>query len=352
MESTSLSQKKASLVQLGTIFNAVVNREEWSGYSLGINKQEFDEFVALLPAVKSHNGWFSLDMIFLALGAWSELLTSKNLDTWLGKYTLKDHDGSKSVAIICAGNIPLVGFHDVLCCYLSGHSMKIKLSSDDALLIKSVVELLSKFDGNVYSQLSFVENKLKDFDAVIATGSNNTSRYFNDYFGKYPNIIRKSRTSIAVLSGSESEDEMERLADDVFSFYGLGCRNVTKLFLPRGFDLDRVFKGFFKMKDVIQNNKYANNYDYHKSIFLLENFKILENGFLILKEDDSLFSPIGTLYYEYYDDLNNVEKTVLEHKSQIQCRVGFNGIPFGDAQNPQLWDYADQVDTIGFLNEL
>ena len=189
-------------------------------------------------------------------------------------------------------------------------------------------------------------------NAVIATGSNESFKHFEYYFKDYPTLLRKSRTSIAILTGEESLEERKALASDIFLYFGLGCRNVTKLFLPRGFDLDRIFKGFFKMKDVIQNNKYANNYDYHKSIFLLENFKILENGFLILKEDDSLFSPIGTLYYEYYDDLNNVEKTVLEQKSQIQCRVGVNGIPFGDAQNPQLWDYADQVDTIGFLNEL
>ena len=211
---------------------------------------------------------------------------------------------------------------------------------------------MSKYDENVHSQIVFEKNKLKKFDAVVATGSNNTSRYFKDYFGKYPNIIRKSRTSIAVLDGSESEKDLEDFSEDVFTYYGLGCRNVTKVYLPEGFDINRIFKCFFKKSDIIQNNKYANNYDYHKAIFLLENYSLLENGFILLKEDKSIFSPIGTLYYEFYNNLKNLEDLIDQNRDQIQCRVGINGIPFGKAQKPELWDYADKVDTMKFLTSI
>ena len=352
MERTPLSQKKETLVQLGNIFNSIVNEEEWPGYSIGINEKEYNDFKTLLPALKSHNGWFSYDMIVLALSAWSNMLKIDCLNDWLNKYSFDYDSSNKTVAIICAGNIPMVGFHDVLCGYLSGHSLMIKLSSDDSLLIPAIVELMSNYDNNILDQISFVTTKLKGFDAVIATGSNNTSRYFNDYFGKYPNIIRQSRTSVAVLNGNETENDLMELAKDVFSYYGLGCRNVTKLFLPKGFDLDKIFKGFFHMKEIVNNNKYANNYDYYKAIFLLEKFEIIENGFIVLKEDKSLFSPIGTLYYEYYNELEQVNELLVKEQSQIQCKVGSNGVSFGKAQEPNLWDYADQIDTMSFLNNI
>ena len=352
MERTSLLQKKETLVQLGNIFNSLVKEGNWPGYSIGINEKEYNDFKSLLPSLKNHNGWFSYDMIVLALEAWSNLLKIDNLNDWLNKYSFEHVSINKKVAIICAGNIPMVGFHDVICGYISGHSLMIRLSSDDSILIPAIIELMSNFDSNIASQITFVSTKLKGFDAVIATGSNNTSRYFNDYFSKYPNIIRKSRTSVAVLDGNEEEQELIELAKDVFSYYGLGCRNVTKLYLPIGFDLDRIFKGFFHMKELINNNKYANNYDYYKAIFLLDKFEIIENGFVILKEDKSLFSPIGTLYYEYYNEIEQVNELLIKEQNQIQCKVGLNGISFGKAQQPELWDYADQIDTMSFLNNI
>ena len=288
-------------------------------------------------------------MVNSMLKAWSNLLTYDKINNWFSKYSFSENMSSKNIAIICAGNIPMVAFHDLICVYLTGNSIKLKLSSDDNVLIPAIIDLLSKFDVDICDHVVIVKDKLDGFDAVIATGSNNTSRYFKDYFGKYPHIIRKSRTSVAVLDGNESEDEIEKLADDVFLFYGLGCRNVTKLFLPVGFDLDRIFKGFYCKKDVIQNNKYANNYDYYKAIFLLEKYDLIENGFIILKEDSSIFSPIGTLFYEFYDDLNKVENILKEKSEEIQCRVGVKGLPYGKAQKPELWEYADHVDTIEFL---
>ena len=352
MEKTSLYQKKETLVQLGNIFHSLVNEGNWPGYSIGINEKEYNDFKSLLPALKNHNGWFSYDMIVLALNAWANAFKIDNLTVWLNKYSIANNTDTKKVAIICAGNIPMVGFHDIICGYISGHSLLIKLSTDDAVLIPAVVEIMSKFDNNILNQISFVSTKLKDFNAVIATGSNNTSRYFNDYFSKYPNIIRKSRTSVAVLNGEENDEQLIELAKDVFTYYGLGCRNVTKLFLPKGYDLDKLFNAFFHMQDVINNNKYANNYDYHKAIFLLDNFEIIENGFIILKEDKELFSPIGTLFYEFYNHIDDVNEVLTNEDHRIQCRVGLNGIPFGKAQQPTLWDYADNIDTLNFLNTL
>ena len=352
MKTTSLYQKKETLVQLGTIFHSLVKDGNWPGYSIGLNENEYNDFKSLLPTLKNHNGWFSYDMIIIALNAWANAFKMDNLSIWLNKYSIDNNSDAKKVAIICAGNIPMVGFHDIICGYISGHSLLIKLSSDDAVLIPAVIELMSKFDDNIINQISFVSTKLKDFNAVIATGSNNTSRYFNDYFSKYPNIIRKSRTSVAVLNGEENDEQLVELAKDVFTYYGLGCRNVTKLFLPAGYDLNKLFKAFFFMQDVINNNKYANNYDYHKAIFLLDKFEIIENGFLILKEDKEIFSPIGTLYYEFYNQTEEVNKILSHHENQIQCIVGLNGVPFGKAQEPFLWDYADNIDTLNFLNKL
>ena len=348
----SMGKRKAGLVKLGEILKHSSNNDKWPGYSIGVNEDEYNKFVSTLSLVQNHNGWFSLSMVKSMLKTWSDLLTQEKIDQWLSDYTVNRSPSSKTIAIICAGNIPMVAFHDFLSVYILGYSIKLKLSSDDNILIPAVIDLLSKFDADIYDQIDFVKEKLNGFDAVIATGSNNTSRYFKEYFGKYPHIIRKSRTSVAVLDGNETEAELQNLADDVFLYYGLGCRNVTKLYLPVGYDLDRIFKGFYCMKEIIQNNKYANNYDYYKAIFLLEKYDLIENGFIILKEDPSIFSPIGTLYYEFYTNSNKVEDMIKERSEEIQCRVGLNGLPYGKAQNPELWEYADNIDTIDFLINL
>ncbi len=352
MLKSSIDIKKASLIKLGEILKKVVSDEDWPGFSIGITEEEYNKFKNLLPVVKNHNGWFSIDMVKNSLFAWSELLTTNKLEQWLSSYEIQTKESNKNIAIICAGNIPIVAFHDVISGYLSGHSLKVKLASSDNVLLPALIELLSKFDIQILDQIDFIKNKLTGFHAVIATGSNNTSRYFEEYFGKHPSIIRKSRTSIAFLTGDETDTELEELAKDVFMYYGLGCRNVTKLFLPKGFDLDRIFKGFYSMKEIINNNKYANNYNYHKTIFLMDKYEIIENGFLILKEDSSMFSPVGTLYYEFYDDINKVKTYLSENSDLIQCVVGYEGLPFGKAQEPELWDYADNVDTLNFLTNL
>jgi len=345
---TSLNHKIIALSKLGKILSDVAHEKIWSGYSLGINKDEYSSFIDAIKKAKYHNGWFSYDMVIFALLSWSKSLTVENIKFWLSKYEIKANN--QSIAIICAGNIPMVAFHDILCSYLCGMNVQVKLSSSDNVLIPELIKILANFDEKVLDDIVFTD-KVSNFNKVIATGSNNTSRYFNEFFGKYPSIIRKNRTSIAIIDGSETKEDLVNLSKDIFLYYGLGCRNITKLYLPLGYELDNIFGGLFNMKDVIYNNKYANNYDYYKAIFLLENYDIIENGFIILKEDNAIFSPIGTLYYQYYNNKNELDEMLNEHKKEIQCIVGRNYIPFGLSQEPKLWNYSDNIDTIDFLNK-
>jgi hypothetical protein len=271
---------------------------------------------------------------------------------WLERYTLNDTASIKKVGVICAGNLPLVGLHDVLSVILSGHVAFVKLSTDDNLLMPALFKILIRLDESVENQLVFADGLMKDMEAVIATGSNNTSRYFEQYFGHLPHIIRKSRSSVAILNGNETEEELKSLGRDVFAYFGLGCRNVSKVFVPKGYQIDRIFKAFYDYNAIINHHKYANNYDYNKAVWLLNSEQLLDNGFLLLKEDSSLASPTGSLYFEYYEDEFELRKNLEERQAEIQCIVSNADIPFGGSQRPALWDYADGVDTLAFLQSL
>jgi len=346
-----LQQRIKSAVQLGKVLSAIGSNQPWTDFTLGITAEEYQTLQELVKRVRHHNGWFTEKEVLFSFQSWGEALTEENIQNWLGNYQINT-DLTKSVAVIMAGNIPMVGFHDLLCVYLLGGNVKAKLSSDDNVLIPEIIKVLALFDDEVSSKIEFIPFKLEGFDAVIATGSNNTARYFETYFGKYPNIIRKNRTSVAVLNGKETKDELKKLADDVFLYYGLGCRNVTKLFIPKEYDLNLIFGAFFDHIYVAENNKYANNYDYHKAVYLMEQQEMIENGFLLMKQDKSLHSPIGMLFYEYYDNVENIESYLIENENEIQCVVAQNKIPFGDSQKPKLWDYADNIDVIDFLLNL
>ncbi|MFD0932196.1 acyl-CoA reductase [Psychroflexus salinarum] len=297
------------------------------------------------------NAWFTQDQIHSALQEWTKALTKENLSNWLQAYTIEEFS-KKRVAVVMAGNIPLVGFHDFLSVLITGHHFVGKLSSNDSLLIPFLAEELIAMQPEFKSKIEFTKDRLPEFDAVIATGSNNTARYFEYYFKDKPHIIRKNRNSIVVLDGTESKEELEKLGDDIFKYFGLGCRNVSKLFVPQDYDFDDFFKAMFNYKDIINHHKYANNYDYNKAVYLMSSVKLLDNGFLILKEDEQFSSPIGVLFYENYSNKAQLKQRLEKEKENIQCIVGkdkFADANFGQAQHPKLSDYADGVDTIKFL---
>ena len=299
------------------------------------------------------NPWFTKGNIEKSLNAWHNQLTSDMLRSWLNPYNLREVLNPKKVLVVMAGNIPLVGFHDFLSVLISGHKVIVKMSSSDNVLLKVLIEKLITIAPEFRGNISFIDDiKNRKFDGVIATGSDNSAQYFKYYFKGAKKIIRKNRRSIAVLDGGESAVQLKALADDVFAYFGLGCRNVSKLFLPRGYDLNKLFEAFFLYSHVIEHKKYGNNYDYHKAIFLMGSHKLVENGFLLMKEDKSLLSPVAMLYYEYYDDISIVNQFIEQNAGQLQCVVSKKDIPFGDAQEPNLWDYADGVDTIEFLRGL
>lgn len=339
------------LSKLGKVMLAIGREESWSGFDLGVTKEEYEMLQVVVNTAKVYNGWFEPREVRRAFEAWGNMLTTANLKQWMNRYE-EEVKAPKTIAIIMAGNIPLVGWHDLLAVYLSGHKAKVKLSSDDDKLIPALLRILGLFDESLSEVIEISGTKLTGFDAVIATGSNNTSRYFEQYFSGYPNIIRKNRTSVAVLSGNETEEDLKALADDVFAYFGLGCRNVTKIYMPQGYDINNVFGGLFHWQDIVNNKKYGNNYDYHKAVFLLEGYDVLENGFILMKQDKSLVSPIGTLYYEFYESENELRAALKEREEEIQCTVSKTDIPFGKAQSPQLWDYADGVDTMAFLTRI
>lgn len=311
-----------------------------------------------LPALNQafiRNQWFTIQMQLYAIHAWGKLLKNENLTNWLEPYQLSVQTEPKMVAIIMAGNIPLVGFHDFLCVLVSGNKALVKLSSDDTELMKWVAESLIAIEPKFNDLIAFVEERqLKNFDAVIATGSNNANRYFEYYFKAKPNLLRRSRNSLAVITGEETESELDALADDVFFYFGLGCRNVSKLLLPRGYNLEPFFLALERYKDIINHNKYANNYTYHKAIFLMNLTPHLDNGFLILKQDDGLASPLSVLLFSFYDTEEEVITYLEVNKEIIQCGVGKADylVDFGKSQQPELWDYADGIDTIKFLKSL
>ena len=313
----------------------------------------YQEAEEQLHLAKVLNPWFTKENIEKALNAWHEQLKVDMLTAWLNPYKLEVVASPRKVLIIMAGNIPLVGFHDFLTVLISGHKVVVKMSSTDNVLLKVLIEKLISIAPEFKESISFIDDvKNRKFDGVIATGSDNSAQYFEYYFKGAKKIIRKNRRSVAVLDGTESAMELQGLANDVFAYFGLGCRNVSKLFLPKGFDLDNLFKAFYPYSDVVNHKKYGNNYDYNKAIFLMGSNDLIENGFLLMKEDKSLLSPVAMLYYEYYNDMHTVEQFVEENAEQLQCVVSKKDIPFGNTQQPNLWDYADGVDTVEFLREL
>jgi hypothetical protein len=350
-----LQQRINAFTKLGAFINQFSSEVFEKQDNIAFNDLFFDGFKHQIKLAQEHNGWFTKSNIVFSFQGWSNSLTINQLTKWTSAYNFNTVE-PKNVAIIMAGNIPLVGFHDFISVLMSGHSVVVKQSSNDKHLLPFLAKYLEHVEPGFKGRITFTEGQLKDFDAVIATGSSNTARYFEYYFKNKPSIIRKNRNSVAVISGEESKTDLENLSEDIFRYYGLGCRNVSKLYLPKNYNFDAFFEAMFKWHPIINEAKYANNYDYNKAVYIMSEFDMLENGFLMIKEDKSLASPIATVFYEYYDTLKNLQDKLKNEAENIQCIVakGFkeNEISFGNTQKPELWDYADNVDTIAFLLKL
>ncbi len=316
----------------------------------------YKQTLHIIEQAEKSNPWFTRNNILLSLQYWSQVLNENDLHDWLKHYSITAHK-PKKIGVIMAGNIPMVGFHDLLCVYLSGHIFEGKLSSDDRVLIPHLIQILHTFDPQSKHEIHFNEQFLKNMDAYIGTGSTNTSRYFEYYFRNKPHIIRRNRNGVAILTGKEEKTDFIKLGQDIFYFFGLGCRNVSKLFVPKGYDFKSFFEGIFSYHEILNHHKYQNNIAYYRTVYLMENHKLWDNNFLILKEDKGFSSPVSVVFYEYYSDYESLETLLQLHQEQLQCvlckePMGNNSIPFGTSQTPALNDYPDGINTLEFLINL
>ncbi|PHI18139.1 acyl-CoA reductase [Lewinellaceae bacterium SD302] len=326
-------------------------------------RAENDEFLeALQKRTEFNNRWFTLENQRSSVRAIAnEFLVREKLETWLepylGYFEVKNATTGftrKTIGLVLAGNIPLVGFHDVLSVFVSGHKSQVKLSEKDAFVLPYLLKKLGEYDKRANSYFEVV-NKLGDFDAVIATGSNNSARYFEAYFGKYPHIIRRNRNGVAVLNGQETTEELLALGQDVFQYFGLGCRNVAKLYVPEDYDFQPLLEAFHEWRHLQNHPKYKNNFDYNYALLMLNKEPFQSNGAVIIREDEAMLSHIAGLYYETYSDTQLLEKILIERSEEIQLIVArpetlrLETKYFGEAQQPGLGDYADGVDTVAFL---
>ena len=351
----SIQNRITAFAKLGDFLNQFSIDNIIKKDNIEFNEIFFDGFLHQIKIAQENNSWFTKDNILFSIYNWSKSLNKNNLTNFTKSVSL-DTENTKKVAIIMAGNIPLVGFHDFLSVLITGHSVLVKQSSNDKHLLPFIAKYLEYIEPSFKGKITFTEEKLEDFDAVIATGSDNTARYFEYYFKNKPNIIRKSRNSVAVITGNDTTEDFTKLSEDVFQYFGLGCRSVSKLYVPKDYNFDAFFTGMYAKKEIINNAKYANNYDYNKAVYLMSEFDLLENGFLMIKEDASYSSPIATVFYEYYDNEIDLKIKLHQDKEKIQCIVAKdfieNEVVFGQTQHPELTDYADGVNTLEFLAEL
>lgn len=321
-------------------------------YGLGKSLKAIPEYV--IETAHISNNWFTPLNIKIAGEKWSLALSEANIHNWFQQ--IVPSDTPKKIGIIMAGNIPFVGLHDLLCVLAKGHHAVVKLSSNDEVLMGHAIAILRQFSADIDTRITLTDS-LKGIDALIATGSNNSSRYFEHYFRNVPTLIRKNRTSIAVLSGNETDEELTRLSDDIYIYFGLGCRNVTHLLLPNGFELKRMYEAFDKYIDIVNHHKYYNNYMYHKSILLMNLSKHYDNGFMLFQEKEELHAPIATLNYHYYTSNDQIDSYIHLHQDSLQCvitdiKLNIATESFGNSQSPGIEDYADKVNTIEFLNKV
>ncbi|HNE50408.1 MAG: acyl-CoA reductase [Chitinophagales bacterium] len=299
-----------------------------------------------------HHSWFTPESIAQSLkNIAAEFLSKEKLENWLVNYTIKQNNAPKTIAIVAAGNIPMVAFHDILCVLISGNKLQLKLSDKDKFLLPFLLERLIELESSFKTHIS-IQNRLENFDAIIATGSNSSAQHFEFYFGKYKNIIRRNRNSVAILNGTETAEELQQLGHDIFDYFGLGCRNVSKILIPNDFDLLKLKEAFNVFSNIMQHTQYMNNLDYQRTIYLMNQISMVDIDFINIVENKSLHSPISCLHYERYASEKDVQSYLETEKENIQCIIGKGFLPFGSSQQPTLTDYADNVDTLKFITSL
>ncbi len=336
----TLNERIEALVRLGEAINT-----------------DSEEYKEIRRKAYFHNKWFTENNIDKAINAIkNDFLNKEKIENWISNYIIPDNPSRKNTGIIMAGNIPLVGFHDLMTVFISGHKALIKLSSKDTILMEYVINLLYKINPEIKNLIQIVE-RLNDIDAIIATGSNNSFRYFEYYFGKYPHIIRKNRNGVAVLTGEEDEHDLDKLSNDILDYFGLGCRNISKIYVPEKYDFTPLMKALDKHQYLKEHNKYMNNYDYNLAISLINKDKIYQNDIIFLKEDISYLSRIATVHFEEYNNKEEIVTRLKNDDELIQVVATKSGdemnfereVSFGTTQSPTLSDYADGVDTLEFL---
>lgn len=336
--------------RLGEIMVALGEQKSHGEQSAVVSIEKYEHTQEVINKQFHLNGWFTKISVCNSLKALGSLMTEASLTAFTEQYIYSLHP--KKVGVIMAGNLPLVGFHDFLCVLLSGHKVVAKMSSDDKTLLPALVNILLELEPKLAEYITLSEGRIGEIDAIIATGSNNSMGYFETYFGKYPHIFRKNRTSVAILDGTETEAELQQLGSDIFTYFGLGCRNVSQLLVPENFELNRFFGAIVGHAEIVNHHKYANNYDYNKAIHLMNQENILDNGFVLLKASDELFSPLAMLFYHRYKDPAEVTQFLEGQSENIQAVVSHQHIPFGQAQCPGLNDFADNVNTMEWLGSL
>lgn len=339
-----------AFAQLGKLMSHIATKQKWENFDCGITENEYENLQRIINKQFVLNGWFTKENVYQSLNALGSQLTESNLNEWTNDYSFSI--SPKNIAIIMAGNIPLVGFHDFMSVLISGHNAICKLSSDDKSLLPALAQHLIQFSPELKQRIIFTNGKMNKMDAIIATGSDNSIRHFKEYFGHLPNIFRKNRTSIAVLTGTETRDELALLGKDIFEYFGLGCRNVSHLIVPENYNFNLFFESIVDFHPIINHHKYANNYDYNKAVYLLNKSNLLDNNFVLLKKSNELFSPLAMINYHYYKNEEELNQYLEYHNEQIQIIVGKNYTAFGNAQRPLLTDYADGINTLNWLQKL
>ena len=328
--------------------------------TLGKHLLESSELMdAVLQRTAHKNAWFTIENQKKAIVEIAKhFLDKEKLLFWVKNYDISTPPVPKKIGLVLAGNIPLVGFHDILCVFISGNKAVVKISDKDPYLLPYLLQILKEIDPRTADFFHLTEGFLKDFDAVIATGSNNSARYFDAYFGKYPHIIRKNRNAVAILRGDETHEDLHFLGEDVFTYFGLGCRNVSKIYIPRGYNFHPFLEALHEFREIVQHDKYKNNFDYNFTLLILNKIKHEANGCILMRESTEIASPIAVLYFEYYDDLIDLKINLWQRRDEIQLIVAKEQVEamptfyFGEAQKPSLSDYADGVDTLDFLIRL